>query len=336
MYHIQYIITRNFLKRLGIKMNNIEQKHIHLIMTDTDINDKLSLKTPLKNGNFINENYNYNRQLTVLDRLIEEFNVKNKILQSQKKENEIFHLCYCIKNMSMDQLNKYKFKFNKLSNDIGLNTVNQFDHFLQDAIKNKWNTNITNILFEEDAKVIKRIVHLFYYNWREDILFVDTISDDLNDYFNINDFQYLVEIKDKYVGTIGDNVLLVFNEEIKLRSNIFHVYDYIIIGRNGILTTHGYNASKKRIGILKLKVNNKLIIKSNGMISMNGKGYKGGKRGKKERRCIGWCGESYGGMCQQTMNNNYACWWWRTKQRIWIWKFRWWRRGKYYEWIKWI
>ena len=88
-----------------------------------------------------------------------------------------------------------------------------------------------------------------------------------------------------------------------MESDKTHKYDSIIIESFGILTTTEWNGNNG--GILTLKTHS-IIIKSNGQINVNGKGYKGGKAKDAEYDGIAYQGESYKNASTMNTDTNYG------------------------------
>eukprot|EP00483_Globobulimina_turgida_P008713 UN08731 len=73
---------------------------------------------------------------------------------------------------------------------------------------------------------------------------------------------------------LGRDLIIKSNETKILPSDVIHKFDKIIIESNGILTTREWNGNNGGKLILQTY---SILIKSNGKIQVDGKGYKGGK-----------------------------------------------------------
>eukprot|EP01084_Bolivina_argentea_P256732 432347_1 len=76
-----------------------------------------------------------------------------------------------------------------------------------------------------------------------------------------------------------DGILIVNSNETKtLQSDYEYEFGFVLIENGGILTVNNWNSNTQKGGILKIKSLTNFIIAKNGIIDLNGKGYKGGNK----------------------------------------------------------
>ena len=113
------------------------------------------------------------------------------------------------------------------------------------------------------------------YNSHNDFMVEhDVYVDDEIDSFKI----YSTKFKILKSVNSNNDLNIYKNETLSLKSDILHKYNNIIIYPNGCLSTDNYNLNTNMGGKLLLKINNKLILRYNAMINLNGKGYPGGDK----------------------------------------------------------
>eukprot|EP01084_Bolivina_argentea_P287102 492596_1 len=89
---------------------------------------------------------------------------------------------------------------------------------------------------------------------------------------------------------------------MELKSDVLHDYSSIIIEKDGCLTTNEWNPKIRHGGKLYLKILNDLILKDDGFINLNGKGYKGANNPNETGESI--YGKATYSLKNQTTNNN--------------------------------
>ena len=253
---------------LKTKINNIKPQ-IYYINNDSDIENSdvifkyTSIKTSVKNA--------FGLSKDIMNHFIIENKLDIKLFNSPNKPAIVY-----IKTVSKGNINV---KVIKSEND--LNCINIVEIRKHDSIK--WRIFDT----KDDNFVLKNLSVYKTYDVRCKIVNEFGIESEYSDIISIE------------VNNPND-LIIPENETFYIENNILNKFDNVIIKDGGVLTANGYNSDTKIGGILKLFVKETLRIEANGMITMNYKGYNGGKIG-------GYQGESYKIIKQiKSKKNNYG------------------------------